>query len=62
MYAEYGAALKESRGGIYSWLDASISERWSFIATFIWLSSWVIWQVFGISKGMYHYFNYYLGS
>ena len=45
MYAEYGAALKESRGGIYSWLDASISERWSFIATFIWLSSWVIWQV-----------------
>ncbi|MBU3851574.1 MAG: glutamate/gamma-aminobutyrate family transporter YjeM [Candidatus Paralactobacillus gallistercoris] len=45
MYAEYGAALKESKGGIYSWLDASISERWSFIATFIWLSSWVIWQV-----------------
>lgn len=45
MYAEYGSALKESKGGIYSWLDASISERWSFIATFIWLSAWVIWQV-----------------
>ena len=27
MYAEYGSALKESKGGIYSWLDASISER-----------------------------------
>ncbi|GEK27696.1 glutamate/gamma-aminobutyrate family transporter YjeM [Furfurilactobacillus siliginis] len=45
MFAEYGASLKESKGGIYSWLDASISERWSFIATFIWLSSWIIWQV-----------------
>lgn len=45
MYAEYGSALKESKGGLYSWLDASISERWSFIATFVWLSSWVIWQV-----------------
>ena len=45
MYAEYGSALKESKGGIYSWLDASISEKWSFIATFIWLSAWVIWQV-----------------
>nr|WP_321316165.1 glutamate/gamma-aminobutyrate family transporter YjeM [uncultured Ligilactobacillus sp.] len=45
MYAEYGSALKESKGGIYSWLDASISGKWAFIATFIWLSAWVIWQV-----------------
>ena len=45
MYAEYGSALKESKGGIYSWLDASISEKWSFIATFIWLSAWVLWKV-----------------
>ena len=45
MFAEYGSSLKESKGGIYSWLDASISEKWSFIATFIWLSAWIIWQV-----------------
>ena len=45
MYAEYDSALKESKGGIYSWLDASISKRWAFGATFIWLSAWIIWQV-----------------
>ncbi|MGV0167401.1 glutamate/gamma-aminobutyrate family transporter YjeM [Furfurilactobacillus sp. WILCCON 0119] len=45
MFAEYGSSLKESKGGIYSWLDASIGEQWSFIATFIWLSAWIIWQV-----------------
>ncbi|GAB6092031.1 glutamate/gamma-aminobutyrate family transporter YjeM [Furfurilactobacillus curtus] len=45
MFAEYGASLKGSKGGIYSWLDASIGEQWSFIATFIWLSAWIIWQV-----------------
>ncbi|WP_353990347.1 glutamate/gamma-aminobutyrate family transporter YjeM [Pediococcus argentinicus] len=45
MFAEYGSTLKEAKGGIYSWLDASIGEKWSFIATFMWLASWLIWMV-----------------
>lgn len=45
MLAEYGAAFKEAKGGIYSWLAGSIGEKLAFIGTFIWLSSWVIWLV-----------------
>lgn len=45
MFAEYGSTFKESKGGIYTWLEASIGEKWAFIATFMWLASWVIWMV-----------------
>ncbi|WP_125572975.1 glutamate/gamma-aminobutyrate family transporter YjeM [Levilactobacillus huananensis] len=45
MLAEYGSTFKEARGGIYSWLAGSIGEKWAFIGTFIWLSSWIIWMV-----------------
>ena len=45
MFAEYGAAFKDAHGGIYSWMAGSIGERWAFIGTFIWLSSWIIWTV-----------------
>ncbi|MGX6428990.1 glutamate/gamma-aminobutyrate family transporter YjeM [Levilactobacillus yonginensis] len=45
MLAEYGSAFKEARGGIYSWLTGSIGEKWAFIGTFIWLSSWIIWML-----------------
>ncbi|AEV95206.1 glutamate/gamma-aminobutyrate family transporter YjeM [Pediococcus claussenii] len=45
MFAEYGSTFKEAKGGIYSWLEASIGEKWAFIATFMWLASWLIWMV-----------------
>ncbi|WP_061776426.1 glutamate/gamma-aminobutyrate family transporter YjeM [Levilactobacillus senmaizukei] len=45
MLAEYGSAFKEAKGGIYSWLAGSIGEKWAFIGTFIWLSSWIIWML-----------------
>lgn len=45
MLAEYGAAFKEAKGGIYSWLAGSVGEKIAFIGTFIWLASWVIWLV-----------------
>lgn len=50
MLAEYGSAFKEAKGGIYSWLAGSIGEKWAFIGTFIWLSSWIIWMVSTSSK------------
>lgn len=43
MFAEYGSTFKDAHGGIYSWLAGSIGDRWAFIGTFIWLSSWIIW-------------------
>ncbi|UDM31583.1 glutamate/gamma-aminobutyrate family transporter YjeM [Lentilactobacillus laojiaonis] len=50
MFAEYGASLKDSHGGIYSWLSNSIGEKYAFVGTFIWLSSWIIWMVSTSSK------------
>lgn len=50
MFAEYGSALKNAKGGIYSWLKVSIGERLAFIGTFIWLSAWIIWMVSTASK------------
>ena len=45
MFAEYGSSFKEAKGGIYSWLEKSIGETWAFIATFMWLASWIVWMV-----------------
>ncbi|GBG93598.1 amino acid permease [Ligilactobacillus salitolerans] len=50
MFAEYGSAFKEAKGGIYSWLAGSIGEKAAFIGTFIWLSSWIVWLVSTSSK------------
>ncbi|WP_288700086.1 glutamate/gamma-aminobutyrate family transporter YjeM [uncultured Secundilactobacillus sp.] len=50
MFAEYGSAFKDAKGGIYSWLAASIGERLAFIGTFIWLASWVVWMVSTAAK------------
>lgn len=45
IFAEYGAAFKGIKGGIFSWLKGSVSEKTAFIGTFIWLAAWVIWLV-----------------
>ena len=50
MMAEYGAAFKDAKGGIYSWLAGSIGEKWAFIGTFVWLASWIIWMVSTASR------------
>lgn len=52
MLAEYGATFKEEEGGIYSWLTHTLGEKWAFIGTFIWLSSWIIWLL-SISSKVY---------
>ncbi len=45
MMAEYGAAFKKEKGGIFSWMSASIGPKYAFIGTFMWYASYLIWQV-----------------
>ena len=41
--AEFGAAFKDSKGGIYTWMDKSVGPKYAFIGTFMWYVSYVIW-------------------
>lgn len=45
MMAEYGAAFKNEKGGIYSWMEKSVGPRYAFIGTFMWYASYVVWMV-----------------
>lgn len=45
MVAEYGAAYKDAKGGIYSWMESSVGPRYAFVGTFMWYSSYIIWMV-----------------
>ena len=52
MMAEYGAAFKNERGGIFSWMEKSVGPRYAFIATFMWYASNIIWMV-NVSSGIW---------
>lgn len=43
--AEYGAAFKNERGGIYSWLSRSVGPKYAFITTFMWAASYMVAMV-----------------
>ena len=45
MFAEYGASFKAAKGGIFSWLRGSVSEKTAFIGTLICLAAGVVWLV-----------------
>lgn len=45
MLSEYGAAFKDSKGGIYSWMAESFNPKFAFIGTFMWYASYIIWMV-----------------
>ncbi len=45
MMAEYGAAYKNTKGGIYTWMEHSVSPRYAFVGIFMWYASYVIWMV-----------------
>ncbi|USS86678.1 glutamate/gamma-aminobutyrate family transporter YjeM [Fructilactobacillus cliffordii] len=62
MFAEYGSAFSDAKGGIYSWLKNSIGERLAFIGTFIWLSAWIIWMISVSSKVWIPVSNIFFGS
>ena len=45
MMAEYGAAFRKEKGGIYSWMAKSVNPKFAFIVIFMWFSSNLIWMV-----------------
>ncbi|MGG5460708.1 glutamate/gamma-aminobutyrate family transporter YjeM [Clostridium sp. B9] len=45
MIAEYGAAFKTEKGGIYSWMEKSVGEKYAFVGTFMWYAAYLIWMV-----------------
>ncbi|MEG1002205.1 glutamate/gamma-aminobutyrate family transporter YjeM [Clostridium sp.] len=45
MLAEFGAAFRKEKGGIYSWMNKSIGPKYAFIVTFMWYTSNLIWMV-----------------
>ncbi len=45
MMAEYGAAFKSEKNGIYTWMEKSVSPRYAFVGIFMWYSSYLIWMV-----------------
>ena len=45
MMAEYGAAFKSEKGGIYSWMNISVGPKFAFAGTFMLYASNVIWMV-----------------
>lgn len=45
MMAEFGAAFRKEKGGIYTWMNKSIGPRYAFVGTFMWYSSYLIWMV-----------------
>ena len=51
MFAEYGSAFKDEKGGIFSWMQICVNTKYAFVATFMWYTSYVIWLV-NIASGI----------
>lgn len=43
--AEFGAAFKNSKGGIFSWMEHSSGCKYAFVVTFMWYASYIVWMV-----------------
>ncbi|MBV7276113.1 glutamate/gamma-aminobutyrate family transporter YjeM [Clostridium sp. PL3] len=52
MMAEFGAAFKNEKGGIYSWMEKSVGSKFAFIGTFMWYASYIIWMV-NVASGVW---------
>ena len=52
MMAEFGAAFKDEKGGIYSWMEKSVGAKFAFMGTFMWYASYVIWMV-NVASGIW---------
>ena len=52
MMAEFGAAFKDEKGGIYSWMEKSVGAKFAFMGTFMWYASYVIWMV-NVASGLW---------
>lgn len=56
MMAEFGAAFKNEKGGIYSWMKASVGPKFAFMGTFMWYASNIIWMV-NVGSGIWVVFS-----
>ena len=45
MIIEYGAAFKIEKGGIYSWMEKSVGEKYALITMFMWYSAVIVFLV-----------------
>ncbi|MEE3355611.1 MAG: glutamate/gamma-aminobutyrate family transporter YjeM [Candidatus Weimeria sp.] len=52
MVAEFGSALRNESGGMYSWLEKGVGPKFAFIGTFMWYTSYVLWMV-NVSSGIW---------
>ncbi|MBU3113256.1 glutamate/gamma-aminobutyrate family transporter YjeM [Clostridium lacusfryxellense] len=52
MMAEFGAAFKNEKGGIYSWMEKSVGAKFAFMGTFMWYSSYIVWMV-NVASGVW---------
>ena len=43
--SEFGAAFKDEKGGIFTWMEKSVGIKFAFVGTFMWYSSWIVWMV-----------------
>ncbi len=62
MVAEYGAAFRTEKGGIYSWMSKSVGSRYAFIGTFMWFFAYVVWMVSTASSIWIPFANAIFGS
>lgn len=62
MMTEFGAAFKDEKGGIYSWMEKSVGSKFAFIGTFMWYTSNIIWMVSVASSIWVPASNFLFGS
>jgi amino acid transporter len=55
MIAEYGAAFKNEKGGIYSWLEKSVGPKYAFIGIIMWYVGWLVWVVLTCTSIWVHF-------
>lgn len=54
MIAEYGAAFKDKKGGIYSWMEEIIGAKYAFITIIMWYVGWLVWVILTCSSIWIH--------
>ncbi|KAA8679102.1 glutamate/gamma-aminobutyrate family transporter YjeM [Clostridium sp. MT-14] len=62
MVAEYGAAFKKEKGGIYSWLEKVVGAKYAFISIFMWYVGWLVWITLTSNSIWVHFSTMLLGK
>lgn len=62
MVGEYGAAFKNEKGGIYSWLERIIGPKYAFISIFMWYVGWLVWIILTCNSIWVHFSTILFGT